>query len=122
MNLGKREFRDFIVDIAHCSKKAQEFIYGVSLKDFRDDEKTLFAVMKAIEIIGEASKKIPENIKQNYSNIPWNEMAGMRDKIVHQYFGINPEILFDVVENHLPHLDRSLLPLMKEFDLEKEIY
>jgi len=46
----------------------------------------------------------------------------MRDKIVHQYFGINPEILFDVVENHLPHLDRSLLPLMKEFDLEKEIY
>jgi uncharacterized protein with HEPN domain len=78
--------------------------------------------MKAIEIIGEASKKIPENIKQNYSNIPWKEMAGMRDKIVHQYFGINPEILFDVVENHLPHLDRSLLPLMKEFDLEKEIY
>jgi uncharacterized protein with HEPN domain len=78
--------------------------------------------MKAIEIIGEASKKIPENIKQNYSDIPWKEMAGMRDKIVHQYFGINPEILFDVVENHLPHLDRSLLPLMKEFDLEKEIY
>jgi uncharacterized protein with HEPN domain len=121
MSLGKREFRDFIVDIAHCSRKAQEFIKGMSIEDFCNDEKTLFAVMKAIEIIGEASKKIPDEIKQKYSEIRWKEMAGMRDKIVHQYFGINPEILFDVVENHLAKLDKSLMPLIKELCLEGEI-
>lgn len=121
MNFGKREFRDFIVDIAHCSRKAQEFIKGISVEDFCKDEKTLFAVMKAIEIIGEASKMIPSEIKYKHPEIPWKEMAGMRDKIVHQYFGINPDILFDVVENHLPILDKSMINLIKELGLEEEI-
>ena len=76
--------------------------------------------MKAIEIMGEASKKIPKDIKQSYPQIPWKEMAGMRDKIVHDYFGINAFILFDVVESHLAKLDKELLLLMKELDIEEE--
>ena len=121
MNQNKREFRDFLLDMANSTIQAQKFVSGMQFEDFESDTKTVYAVMKAIEIIGEASKKVPDDIKQKYSQIPWKEIAGIRDKIVHDYFGTNPFILFDVLKNHLPELEKNLRVILKEYNLEGDI-
>ena len=64
-----------------------------SFEDFKKDDKTSSAVIRKFEIIGEAAKQVPENVKQEYSSVPWKEMAGMRDKLIHFYFGVNYELL-----------------------------
>ena len=69
---------------------------------FRDDERTIDAVIRNLEIIGEASNKIPENIREKYPNVPWDEMYRMRNKAIHEYFGVDHEIILDIVINYLP--------------------
>ncbi|MCD5409538.1 MAG: DUF86 domain-containing protein [Methanocellales archaeon] len=81
----KREIGDFIEDIIDAMTKATKFVEGVSYEEFTKDDKTIFAVIRAIEIIGEAVKNIPDDTKKGYPEIPWKRMAGMRDKVIHGY-------------------------------------
>jgi len=76
----------------------------MSFDQFQSDEKTQFALIRAIEIIGEASKKIPDNVKLNYPFVPWREMSGMRDKLIHDYFGVNENVLWKTGTENLPVL------------------
>lgn len=69
---------------------------------FREDERTVDAVIRNLEIIGEASNKIPNRIREKYANVPWDEMYRMRNKAIHEYFGVDYEIVWDIVINHLP--------------------
>lgn len=69
-------------------EKAQSFIEGMKFKDFAGDSKSIFAVIRALEIIGEAAKKIPNDIPSRSPEIPWKDMAGMRDVLIHDYFGV----------------------------------
>ncbi len=78
----KREIGDYIQDISDAMNKAMEFVEGMEYEDFICDDKTIFAVIRAIEVIGEAVKNIPEDVKKDYPEIPWREMAGMRDKLI----------------------------------------
>lgn len=71
-------------------------------EEFIKDDKTIFAVTRAIEIIGEAVKKIPAQVKKRYPQITWKEMAGMRDKLIHEYFGVNLRAVWDTVKNDIP--------------------
>ena len=91
---------------------AQEFIAGLTFKTFEDDQKTIFAVSRAVEIIGEASKQIPKEICEQYPDIPWKAIAGMRDKMIHHYFGVNLKILWNTVNNDLPGLKPELLKIL----------
>ena len=77
---------------------------NLSKEDFIDDETLKRAFIRSIEIIGEAVKKIPPDFKQKYPHIEWRAMAGMRDKLIHDYFGIDYEIVWDVVTNKIPTL------------------
>ena len=77
---------------------------NLSKEDFLDDETLKRAFVRSIEIIGEAVKKIPPDFKQKYPHIEWRPMAGMRDKLIHDYFGIDYEIVWDVVTNNIPTL------------------
>lgn len=77
---------------------------GISYENFVKDEKTSFAVIRCVEIIGEAAKHIPEAVCQKYPEIPWKDVAGMRDKVIHFYFGVNLERVWLVVKEDMPKI------------------
>jgi len=87
----KREVGDYIEDIVDAMDKARGFTKNITYYEFARDEETVFAVVRALEIVGEAVKKIPQSIRKNYPEIPWKDVAGMRDKVVHEYFGVKLE-------------------------------
>ncbi|MDO9575580.1 MAG: DUF86 domain-containing protein [bacterium] len=103
----KREFGDYIQDIIDAMNKGMDFIDGMEPEEFIRDEKTVFAVIRAIEIIGEAVKYIPEDVKKEYPQIPWKEIAGMRDKLIHAYFGVNLVRVWETVKEEIPALKPS---------------
>lgn len=93
----------------------------ITFEELITNKTTEHAVTRALEIIGEASKNIPEQIKEEYPHIPWKFMAGLRDKIIHGYFGIDYEIVLDVVQHKLPDLEpqiRAICDAMKPDDLQ----
>jgi len=112
----KREYGDYIEDIIRSVNDVEEFTRGMSYDDFIQDKKTIYAVIRALEVLGEAAKNIPHSIRDNYPHVPWRKMAGMRDKLIHQYFGVDLEILWKMVQKDLTQLK----PLMENFldDLE----
>jgi len=95
-----------------------EYLIGrsanLSKEDFLDDETLKRAFVRSIEIIGEAVKKIPSDFKQKYSHIEWRTMAGMRDKLIHDYFGIDYEIVWDVVTNKIPTLRLKIKEILNK--------
>jgi uncharacterized protein with HEPN domain len=82
----KREYADYLQDILESIEALEEFVKDMRLKDFKKDRKTVFASIRCFEIIGEATKNIPRSIRNKYHDMPWIEMAGMRDKLIHEYF------------------------------------
>jgi uncharacterized protein with HEPN domain len=114
----KREVEDYINDIIEAIEKALDFIKDMSYEDFVKDEKTIFAVVRAIEIIGEAVKNIPEELKTKYNKIPWKAMSGMRDKLIHAYFGIDVKVVWDTVKKRLPDLKFLFEEIRKELRTE----
>ena len=99
----------YIKDILESIGLIEQFIEGMDLEDFKKDIKTSDAVIKRFENIGEATKHIPEEIKAKYPDIPWKEMAGMRDKLVHFYFGVKHELVWTAIKNRIP----AIKPLIK---------
>ncbi len=81
--------------------------------EFFSDTKTQDAVVRNLEIIGEAVKRTSESLKSDHENIPWKSMAGMRDKMIHEYFGVDLKLVWDVVEKELPGLERRLGDILK---------
>ncbi len=104
-----QHIRDEVTYILSTSK-------DLSFVDFTSNETLIRAFSRSLEIIGEASKKIPKSFKDKYSDIPWRQIAGMRDKLIHDYFGIDLEIVWDVVQNRLPELDNQLKEIFKDFN------
>lgn len=100
----KRDIGDYIEDIIAAITNATEFTKDMSYNEFVKDTKTVYAVIRAIEIIGEAVKNIPEEIKRKYPDIPWRSMAGMRDKVIHAYFGVKIERVWEFVKRDMPQL------------------
>ncbi len=89
----------------------------MSYEAFAKDDKTIFAVIRAIEVIGEAAKNIPANERGKYPEIPWKGMAGMRDKVIHAYFGVDKRVVWETVKKRIPEIK----PLFERIlsDLEK---
>ncbi|MEW6536335.1 MAG: DUF86 domain-containing protein [Candidatus Auribacterota bacterium] len=103
-----RDYTLYIHDIITCIERIEEFTAGMNYEQFMADDKTCSAVIRKLEVIGEASKCLPESITGKYSEIPWKDMARMRDKIIHFYFGVDTEIVWNVIKNRLPDIKLSL--------------
>lgn len=92
----------YLEDIQQSMARISEYIHELDFPSFKRDYKTVDAVIRNFEIIGEASKSLPEFIKRKYPMVPWNEMYLLRNKVSHEYFGIDYEIIWDVAINYLP--------------------
>jgi uncharacterized protein with HEPN domain len=112
-----RIYLDYIQDILDSIRDIESFIKGLTFEDFKKDRKTVNAVVRSIEVIGEASKNIPTEIKTRYPGVPWKKMAGMRDKLIHEYFGIDVEILWKVSCEEIKNLKSPMKRILG--DLKK---
>ncbi len=97
-----REYRIYLQDILDSISRIENYVEDMTYEDFMDDQKTVDAVARNIEIIGEATKNVPEDIRETYPDLPWREMAGMRDKMIHGYFEIMHGILWETIKHDLP--------------------
>ena len=107
-----RDYRVFLDDIVEATSKVLEYTSGLSYEQFCADRKTIEAVVWNLQVIGEAVKNIPEEIRSQHPDVPWRDMAGLRDIIVHQYFGIKLDVIWKVIQKDLPrveHLIREIL-------------
>jgi len=97
-----------------CNFIQETISIDTSFNEFIDDEVLKRAVVRSLEIIGEATKKIPADVKYNWKEIEWKNMAGMRDKLIHDYFGINYKIVWDVIKNKIPVLQKQIEKVINE--------
>jgi uncharacterized protein with HEPN domain len=104
----------FLEDILTAMNRIAEYIDGYSFIDFKRDYKTVDAVIRNFEIIGEAAKNLPAEIQKKYPQIPWSEMYLLRNKISHEYFGVDYEILWDVATNYLPQNKTQIEEILKK--------
>jgi uncharacterized protein with HEPN domain len=112
----RRTYRLYLNDILEAIERIEKHAEGLTLEDFSKNTMILDAVVRNLEIIGEAAKQIPEEIKKKQDKIPWKEIAGMRDKLSHNYFGVDIEIVWKTVEKRLPELKQTIKDLLKTAD------
>ncbi|MEJ5172226.1 MAG: DUF86 domain-containing protein [Hydrogenothermaceae bacterium] len=112
----KREIVDYIEDIIEAMEKAMEFVENMEYEDFIKDDKTVYAVIRALEVIGEAVKNIPYEVRSLYPDIPWKEMAGIRDKLIHDYFGVDLLIIWRTVKFSIPNLTSAFDKILKDLE------
>jgi uncharacterized protein with HEPN domain len=112
-----REWKFFIQDIYDAIQYIKEFVGAMKRNEFLAVEKTRSAVAFKIENIGEASKNIPREIRTKYKNLPWTDMAKMRDKITHFYFGINYKVVWVVVKKELPAIEPAIAKILSDLKI-----
>jgi len=109
-----RDYKVYLDDILEAIAWIWIYTTGFTYEMFHDDRKTIDAVVRNLEIIGEAVKQIPEGIRGQHPDIDWKKIAGLRDILIHNYFGIDLELIWDIVENKLAPLEERVTQMLSE--------
>jgi uncharacterized protein with HEPN domain len=109
-----RNWKMRITDILQCIAKIRRFTKGYSFDDFQGDDKTIDSVLRNLEIIGEAARHVPAEIRARYPELPWAEMFTMRNIVIHEYHGVNLQIIWQTVKEDLPALVSPLKRILQE--------
>ena len=112
--MTKRLFIEFLQDILEAIADIESFTNGVDFQDFQVNREKIFAVIKLLEIIGEAVKKIPEEQRVNYPEISWKSVAGMKDVLVHEYWQIDEVIIWETIQKSLPPLTIAIQKMLSQ--------
>jgi len=112
-----RDYTLYLKDILAAIESIENFIAGMDLDTFQEDDKTTSAVMRKLEIIGEAVKRLPDEIRLKHSQVPWKEMAGMRDKLIHFYFGVDYQLVWAAVTKRLPQVKREIQKILQNVEM-----
>lgn len=117
--MKKRTVKLFLEDINEFILLIEKYIEGLDYKTFSENQMVIDAVLRNLELIGEASKNIPEEIKRKFSNLPWPEMIGLRNIAAHGYFKIDLEIIWDIITKDIPESKKKLIIMLKELFQDK---
>lgn len=106
----------FAAHILECIEKVQEYTEDITKKDFKNSTQLQDAIIRRVEIIGEAARNIPQEIQRKYPEIPWDEMKGMRNVLIHEYFGVDLDLTWEVAQKDLPDLKSQIISLKEELE------
>jgi len=106
--MSKRGDIELLDDISEAIRRLEIYSQNMRYEDFLEDTKTQDAVIRNLEIIGEAAKNITDELKEKHPQIPWKDLAGIRDKLIHHYFGVNLEIVWTIIDEDLPQLRKEI--------------
>ena len=112
--MSERRWVLFASDIIEAIEKIETYTEGYSYEEFMEDMKTKDAVVRNLEIIGEAAVKIPPEIRGKYSEIPWSQIVGLRNRLIHGYFVVDYEIIWEIIKNELPELKITIKKMIDE--------
>ena len=115
--MSEREVALLLEDILEASQKILSYTSGMTFDDFRKDDKTIDAVVRNFEIVGEAANRIPEKVKTDYKNIEWRRLIGFRNRIIHEYFGIDYAMVWKIKEENIPELIVFIKKLINDYSL-----
>lgn len=110
----RRGDREFLMDILEACKRIESYLEGLNYPDFLANEEKQDAVIRNIEVIGEAVKKLTPLLKKKYPEIDWKKIAGMRDKLIHFYFGVRLEVVWAVATGEIPELKKAIKKILRE--------
>lgn len=109
--MSRRSFRLYLNEIIESALAIQDYVQGYSLEEYSHDRKTYSAVIREFEIIGEATSKLPNKIKEQYPEVPWRDIKDFRNFLTHEYFGVDLEIVWQVIHYELPLLLKAVKDL-----------
>jgi len=114
-----RDYKAFINDILEAIHKIESYTAYLTINDFSESQLYQDAVVRNLEIIGEAVKRLPDELIEKYTDIEWKKIAGLRDILIHAYFGIDIEIVWDVIQNKLPELKDQISLILSKIKNDK---
>jgi len=110
----QRDYRVYLRDILDAIVKIERYVASSSFEEFMKNELVVDAVVRNLEIIGEAVKRLPKNVTTEHKDMGWRRIAGLRDILIHEYFGVDLEILWDIIKNKLPKLKEKVSRILQE--------